>query len=48
MSEQTANTRNEQTLNVEYEEATVRALHYEAEEQRKRNWQDFSMYVDEP
>jgi hypothetical protein len=47
MSEQRANLETEQDLDAEYEEATDRALHNEAEEQRGRNRQDYSMYVDE-
>jgi len=46
MSEQTANMRNEHDQDAEYEEATARALHDEAEERRKRDRQDYSIYVD--
>jgi len=35
------------TLDSEYEEATRRALHGEAEEKSERNRQDYSMYVDD-
>lgn len=47
MSEQTANAEKEQNLDALYEEATARALHDEAAEQRKRNRQDYSIYVDD-
>jgi len=47
MSEETANLKIEhEDLDAEYQEATERALHDEAEEHAKRNRQDYSVYVE--